>query len=109
MLEAALRNNVDIAGLCNGDGGPLEVKRTDKWTETTFGEGISCFYCHVKIPQNFQHLLPDRKIEEPAGLTEVWEEEYSESTSRLACQITLDKKHEGMVVFVPDMPPIESC
>ena len=85
------------------------MKRTDKRTETTFGEGISCFYCHVKIPTTFSHLLPPRWSEELKGIQDTWEEECSETTSRLACQITLEKKHDGMIVFVPDAPPMEWC
>lgn len=109
LLSAAMRNDIDIEGICNGGGGPIEMKRTDKWTETTFGEGLSCFLCHVKIPVAFQHLLPDRTPDEPQGLSSTWDEEYSESTSRVACQIVLDKRHEGMVVYVPDPPPVEMC
>jgi ferredoxin len=100
---------VDIEGPCRGNAGPIEVKRTAKWTETTFGEGISCFYCHVKIPTTYDHLLPRREAEEPEGLRDTWDEEYSPTTSRLACQITLDQRHDGMVVFVPDAPPMDMC
>ena len=38
------------------------------------------------------------------GIKSTWEEEYN-TTSRLACMITLEKKHDGLVVFVPDAPP----
>jgi len=40
------------------------------------------------------------------GLDDVWQEEVT-TQSRLACQITLDKRHEGIVVFVPDAPPAD--
>jgi ferredoxin len=83
----------------------MEVKRTEKWTETTFGEGPACFYCHVQIPLQFHHLLPPRQPSELPGLSRIWDEEANQS-SRLACQIILEKKHDGMIVYVPDMPPV---
>lgn len=43
---------------------------------------------------------------EVTGLKETWDEEYSLS-SRLACMITLEKHHDGLVVFVPDAPPTD--
>ena len=36
----------------------------------------------------------------------MWEDEVN-VTSRLACMIKLEKKHDGMVVFVPDAPPVD--
>ncbi len=104
MLEAAQRHKVDIEGPCGGGGAPTDIQRTEKWNETTFGEGPTCFFCHVQIPSQYHHLLPQESTVEAEGLKSVWEEEYT-STSRLACQITLEKKHDGMIVFVPDAPP----
>jgi len=82
------------------------VRRTENWTETTFGEGATCFYCHVMIPSKFNDILPPLKGEEIVGLKTTWEEEV-EATSRLSCQIVLERKHDGLVVFVPDAPPID--
>ena len=106
LLQVAQRHKVDLEGACDGGGSPIEVKRTENWTEPTFGEGPTCFYCHVQIPKSFHHLLPDQTSEEITGLKDVWEDE-AVSTSRLACMITLDKKHDNMVVFVPDSPPVD--
>lgn len=99
---------VDLEGPCRGGGGPPEVRRTENWTETTYGEGPQCFYCHVQIPSSFHHLLDPPFAYETTGLSRVWGEEAN-TASRLACQITLEKKHDGMVVFVPDMPPVDLC
>lgn len=82
------------------------MRRTADWVETTFGEGPSCFYCHVQIPSSFDSILPEMSKEERAGLSDTWEDEAS-VTSRLACMITLDKRHDGLVVYVPDAPPTE--
>eukprot|EP00428_Durinskia_dybowskii_P078868 CAMPEP_0170362480 /NCGR_PEP_ID=MMETSP0117_2-20130122/4354_1 /TAXON_ID=400756 /ORGANISM="Durinskia baltica, Strain CSIRO CS-38" /LENGTH=164 /DNA_ID=CAMNT_0010616899 /DNA_START=42 /DNA_END=536 /DNA_ORIENTATION=- len=106
LLETAQMHNVDLEGSCEGGGGPPEVRRTENWIETTYGEGPTCFYCHVQIPSSFHHLLPPSSASEMEGIKQVWEEEAN-STSRLACMITLEKKHDGMVVFVPDAPPVD--
>lgn len=95
---------IDIEGPCGGGGAPTDIQRTEKWNEEVFGEGPGCFFCHVQIPASFHHLLPRETDREKEGLAYLWEEEYTNS-SRLACQITLEKKHDGMVVFVPDAPP----
>eukprot|EP01041_Mallomonas_annulata_P011771 gene11771-24675_t len=106
LLETALAHKIDIAGICGGGGSPLDIRRTEKWVETVYGEGPSCFYCHVKIPTTFSHLLPEQSEDESRGLKHTWDEEYS-TTSRLACLITLERNHDGMVVFVPDAPPTD--
>lgn len=84
----------------------MEIQRTENWVETTFGEGPTCFHCHVQIPSKFNHLLPKQLSDEAHGLKEVWGDEVSLS-SRLACMIELEKKHDGMIVYVPDAPPVD--
>mmetsp|Transcript_4009 Transcript_4009/g.4099 ORF Transcript_4009/g.4099 Transcript_4009/m.4099 type:complete len:163 (-) Transcript_4009:154-642(-) len=106
VLDAALAHKIDIAGICEGGGTELDIRRTDAWVETVYGEGPSCFTCHVKIPSTFNHLLPEQSQGETEGLNYAWDEEYS-NTSRLACLIKLDKRHDGMVIFVPDAPPTD--
>lgn len=106
MLDAAQRHKIDLEGPCRGGGAATDVQRTPIWNETTFGEGPDCFYCHVQIPSTFSHLLPRQTEVELKGLHDVWGNEFT-VTSRLACQITLEKKHDGLVVFVPDAPPVE--
>jgi ferredoxin len=44
---------------------------------------------------------------EHKGLAEWWEEEYQKNVSRLACQITLQKEHDGLIVLVPDPLPTD--
>jgi hypothetical protein len=41
-------------------------------------------------------------------MVDMWGSEKTK-TSRLACQITLQQKHDGMVVFVPDPPLTDMC
>jgi ferredoxin len=106
ILDVAVHNKVDLEGPCGGGGSPTEVRRTENWVETTYGEGPNCFFCHVQIPNTYNHLLPEITSHELNGLVEVWDDEVTKS-SRLACMITLDKRHDGMVVFVPDAPPVD--
>jgi len=80
------------------------VRRSENWVETTYGEGPNCFWCHVQIPSSFNNVLPEQTQAEVKGLEEVWEDEAT-LTSRLACMITLEKKHDGLLVYVPDAPP----
>lgn len=106
LKEAAESNNVIIPGGCGGGGMPTNIKHTEDWNEIVYGEGPSCFWCHVKIPSKYNDILPLQTEKETGGLEEVWEEEFS-ATSRLACLIKLDKRHDGMVVLVPDSPPTD--
>jgi ferredoxin len=106
LLEVAQAAGIDLEGACGGGGGPTEVRRTENWVETTYGEGPMCFYCHVQIPTSYSHLLDETVEPETPGLTDVWEDEVNK-TSRLACMINLKKTHDGMVVYVPDAPPVD--
>ncbi len=106
LLEAAQYHLIDIEGSCHHLSAPVSIKRTDKWTEDVYGEGPSCFLCHVQIPSSYNHILPERSLQEIEGLDSTWEEEFK-PTSRLACTITLDHRHDGMIVLVPDAPPTD--
>ena len=106
LLEVAQLHEVDLEGSCMGGGGAYEVQRTKDWVEQTYGEGPTCFFCHVQIPSSFNNVLPRVQKNEIAGIKATWEGEYN-VTSRLACMITLEKKHDGLVVFVPDAPPVD--
>jgi len=106
VLDVALKHGIDLEGPCGGGGGPVSIQRTPDWHDTTYGEGPMCFYCHVQIPSTFNDLLPPVGETDEAGLDDVWGDEVTKQ-SRLACQITLDKRHDNMVVFVPDAPPTD--
>jgi ferredoxin-2, mitochondrial len=106
ILDVARLHKVDLEGPCGGGGSPREVKRTEEWTEYTYGEGPNCFFCHVQIPTKFNNLLPSSTEYELQGMADEWDDECTKN-SHLACQITLDKRHDGLVVFVPDAPPTD--
>ena len=101
-------HKIDIEHPCDGMGGPPQVRRSKDWLEDTFGEGPGCYACHVKIPSSYEHLLPEEYDYIREGMSNFWGGEITK-TSRLACQITLEKKHDGMVVFVPDPPLTDMC
>ena len=105
-MDVALLHKVDLEGPCGGGGSPREVRRTENWVETTYGEGPNCFFCHVQIPTKYDSILPEHSNYEIAGLIDSCEDEVTKN-SHLACQITLDHRHDGLVVFVPDAPPTD--
>ena len=102
-MDAALTNSIDIEGPCGGGGAPIQVRRTKAWKETTWGEGPSCFYCHVQIASKYNNILPEFNDHERAGIEVTWDKEFTRN-SRLACKIYLDERHDGMIVYVPDAP-----
>jgi ferredoxin len=104
LSEVALMHNIELEAPCDGGAAPTEERRTEDWVETTFGEGLSCFLCHVQIPSQYHHLLPETTEEMREGINETWEDEVN-ANSRLACTITLTKSMDGMIVYVPDVPP----
>lgn len=82
----------------------MVIHHTPKWSQDVFGEGPTCYLCHVQIPSKYHHLLPPVSQQETIGLSTTWEEEFN-MASRLACQVILKREHDGMVVYVPDAPP----
>lgn len=107
LYDVARRYNYEYLDEgCGGGGAPVEAFHAKgSWFEPKYGEGASCAYCHVIIPKSHYHLLPARRPDEAASLAEYPFEEDMTATSRLACQVTLTKEMEGMVVYIPDGPP----
>ncbi|KAK8832415.1 hypothetical protein WA577_002890 [Blastocystis sp. JDR] len=105
LLETAEAYKLPLCGDCHGNGLPRAVKRTEGWTEETFGEGPSCSFCHVVLSRELSEVVPKPCAEEetfiekiPIGKTE---------RSRLACQISVTKEMNGGVVFIPHHVPNE--
>ena len=105
VLSVAEQHRIDLEGPCRGGGGTVAVQRTELWHDDTYGTGPTCFYCHVQIPSTYNNLLPPMGETDMKGINLVWDDEEVTAQSRLGCQIKLEKKHDGMVVFVPDAPP----
>lgn len=72
------------------------------WFEPAFGEGPYCSACHVVIPSSFYHLTPPVQDVEAQRLKEFPFKEDMTQTSRLACQVPVERGMAGMVVYVPD-------
>ena len=103
LLEAAELHNIDIEAPCRGSNGDVMVRRSEKWVESLYGEGPGCYYCHVQIASKYNSILPEQFSYVRDGMENVYDEEITK-TSRLACMITLDHRHDGMVILVPDAP-----
>lgn len=111
---------VIFVGDCNGTGLPMAVKRTENWTEETFGEGIwlvilvvtflgpSCSFCHVVLSRELNEIVPKAKPEEQAWIEKVPIGKcdryflciFIMYSSRLSCQITVTKEMDGGAIYV---------
>ena len=50
---------------CGGGGSPNdELHAEGQWYEPKYGEGASCFFCHVIVPKSHYHLLPPKRPDE---------------------------------------------
>lgn len=83
-------------------GAAPEVKRTDTWYESTFGEGVSSGYDHVVLVGNGVETANRMTPIEEQMLDDNWDEDEIFAGSRLACVVTLTKEMDGMTVYVPD-------
>ena len=62
----------------------------------------ACATCHVSIDQNWIDKVGEAKLDSmETGLLE-YERVYDRMRSRLACQIQLEKKHNGLVAHLLD-------
>lgn len=91
---------------CGGGGSPQdELHREGNWFEPKYGEGASCYFCHVIVPKSHYDLLPPKRPDEVEQLAQYPFPEDMTDTSRLACQVVLTKEMDGMVIYIPDGPP----
>jgi len=78
LMVAAVENNIEgIKAVCNGC--------------------CSCGTCHVSIESSFQEITSPMYSGEQQVLTQL---NNNEAGSRLACQVIVDDKLEGMQVIV---------
>jgi len=91
LLETCRRWEVPIDGLCGG-GDKLEI----------YGEGAMCYWCQVDLAPTYWHLIP------PMPYTELHHHYHMRThtpTSRLACQVFVQKDLDGMLVSIPHNNP----
>ena len=62
----------------------------------------SCATCHVLINRNWTHIVGQADLNSPETELVEYEKGYDRMQSRLACQIQLEKKHNGLVAHLLD-------
>ena len=97
LLAVAQRHRYSyVDGACGGGGAPSEkLHKQGEWVEPKYGEGASCYFCHVVVAKAFAHLLPPVRADEEEQLRQYPFKEDMTDTSRLACQISLTKACVG--------------
>ena len=78
LLNVAHQNDIDLEGACAGV--------------------CACSTCHVILEQGVYDALPEASEDEEDMLDQAF---GLTGTSRLGCQIILEKKHDGLVVALP--------
>jgi hypothetical protein len=89
-----------------GTGTPLFKKNSDTWTEDTYGTGVSSNIAHVVLPDKWYETFPPPYPDEVDQVSKL-EDKIRDPRSRLATELVLEKKHDGLTVFVPDHLPID--
>uniref|UniRef100_K3WX64 Uncharacterized protein n=1 Tax=Globisporangium ultimum (strain ATCC 200006 / CBS 805.95 / DAOM BR144) TaxID=431595 RepID=K3WX64_GLOUD len=108
LREACEMNNVSLVkDDSNGGGGVHSAVRADYYTESLFGEGSTSPQSHVIVSNEWVSKLPQPNDQELHILQYVPEEDRS-ANSRLGTEIILQKELDGLVVAVPEAPPVET-
>lgn len=69
--------------------------------------GTACTSCHVILAKSVYEQLEPPMDNERQTLESHPLPEQITSTSRLGCQIVLDKSMDGIIVHIPDGPPTD--
>ncbi|OQR93588.1 hypothetical protein ACHHYP_02409 [Achlya hypogyna] len=109
LFEACQLAGLDLVkdDSLGGGGAMYSAVRSPEFTENLFGEGPSSPLSHVVISNEWVHKLPLPSEREARILEDVPEEDLTKN-SRLGTEIILTKDLEGLVVAVPEAPPIET-
>ena len=93
VLAVAQRHRYKfVDGACGGGGAASEkLHKEGSWAEPKYGEGASCYFCHVVVAKAHAHALPPMRSDEEDQLKQYPFKEDMSDTSRLACQINLTK------------------
>ena len=62
----------------------------------------ACDTCHIKVDQNWIDKVGEAKLDSMETELLEYEKGYDRMRSRLACQIQLEKKHNGLVAHLLD-------
>jgi ferredoxin len=94
ILGVAQRHRYSfVDGACGGGGAAMEkLHKEGSWAEPKYGEGASCYFCHVVVAKAFAHTLPPMRSDEEDQLKQYPFKEDMSETSRLACQVNVTKE-----------------
>ena len=70
--------------------------------EAACGGCCACATCHVLIDRNWTHIIGQPDLNSAETELVEYEKGYDRMQSRLACQIQLEKKHDGLVAHLLD-------
>ena len=100
LYEVCEMQNIDLGPASVGT--PPEIKRTELWTEPTFGEGVNSGFDHVVLAGKGVETAARKTYIEQQMLEDYWDVDEIFEGSRIASAVTLTKEMDGMIVFVPD-------
>eukprot|EP00611_Tribonema_gayanum_P017233 TRINITY_DN29800_c0_g1_i1.p1 TRINITY_DN29800_c0_g1~~TRINITY_DN29800_c0_g1_i1.p1 ORF type:complete len:181 (-),score=41.34 TRINITY_DN29800_c0_g1_i1:192-686(-) len=106
IYEVAKLHDIALDGACGGGGMAKYIRRTDLFLEDEYGAGPQCNTCHVIIPDEWYGKLNEVFECEQEQLDDIGDNLYVPGASRLGCQVRLSKALDGMVVYIPDGPPV---
>jgi len=83
---------------------PEEKVRSSTWTEPLYGSGAGSGFDHVLLQGGHEGVkaLDPPQSNELKLLHVYWDEDEVFPESRLASQVEINSKMDGMVVYVPD-------
>ena len=64
--------------------------------------GCACATCHVLVDKNWTDKIGQADLNSAETELIEYEKNYDRMRSRLSCQISLEKKHDGLVVHLLD-------
>ncbi|TMW57452.1 hypothetical protein Poli38472_003377 [Pythium oligandrum] len=109
LRDACALSNVGLVkDDSNGGGGSHSAVRADYYTESLFGEGAVSPQSHVIIANEWVSKLPPPNDQELHILDGYVPALDRSANSRLGTEIILSKDLDGLVVAVPEAPPVET-
>ncbi|OWZ03533.1 putative mitochondrial protein [Phytophthora megakarya] len=108
LRQACEMNNVGyVKDDSMGGGGVYDARRADFYTESLFGEGSTSPQSHVVVSNEWMSKLPPANNQERHIIDTYVPAEDRSANSRLGTEIVLQKELDGLVVAVPEAPPVE--
>ena len=102
LLDVARLHKLPMDGDAN-DSSNHAIKHNEDWTEDVFGEGPYSCNSHVLIAPEWNSKVPAPLDAELARLDQL--DEDLSATSRLGENVFMSKDLDGLVVYIPPMPP----